>query len=93
MPKDLLKWYLTIESNHLLLFIVIILAGNCFPVKKNMKKTSQRITEIEFFLEFARNPRNFSQGMITGLLRAWNIFIFLFEGITPRSRGYYIGSK
>ena len=49
-----------------------------------MGKRLAKIPEMGIILEFMGNPRNSSQGMLTRLMRAWNIFRFLFEGIIPR---------
>ena len=38
--------------------------------KKDMRKTSKKITEMGINLEFDGNPRNSSQVMITGLMRS-----------------------
>ena len=53
------------------IFLILYYFGEKLTSGKTMgEKTSQKITEMGLIVEFVENPRNSSQGMITGLLRS-----------------------
>ena len=74
-----LKQHAEPPCNHLSFpwFYFIFICISYRPVKQILKN-SQKITEMGIVLEFVGNLRNFSQRMITGLMRSLDIHFYVY---------------